>query len=251
MNNKKILWVLLIVGAPFFAKGVVNAPKNNKTSRKIFSTVKMPDFTDKYNIDPAVVDHGDYFKAKKHFEIKLNIYQEFGYDTPDSNFIINSYQDSSVEYVRQDKSGFIRKSGSRTWRNMNPGAIRTSPFAKKMGAVGDAGGFAVFSSEETGMIALKELLRSNAYASLTIYDAIHKYAPFCDNNDPIRYQRHLYERTGININKTLKELSDAELNIIAENIKVLEGWKQGTEEYFGADADVLHEYINVKQKQYN
>lgn len=250
MYKKKILLSSLLFVAPFFAKGGADSTKTSALERNDIRRTCLGVFDFQYDFDCLLSDHPDFFAEVKFFDVKLNLMQEFGYELPDNDFIITSHEDNSVQYMRPDNSGFIRKSGSRTWRNQNPGAIRVSPFIKKMGAIGEAGGFAVFPNEETGMIALKKLLKSDGYANLTIYDAIHKYAPFCDNNNPVNYQRHLYNKTGIDVNRRLCDLSDDELDKIAEVIKVLEGWKTGVLESIGPVADALEEIRN-NQKQYN
>lgn len=251
MNKKKILLSSLIFVAPFFAKGVTKSAKNNSLP-EISNSIELKCYTSNipYGIYPLPIDHQDFFHASRRFDIRHDLNVEFGYVVSDNNFSILSFKDHSVKYTRPDKSGFWRKSGSRTWRNQNPGAIRTSPFTKKMGAVGDAGGFAVFPDEETGMIALKALLRSEAYDSLSVYDAVHKYAPFCDNNDPISYQRHLQAKTGIKTNRKMCDLSDDEIDKIANTIKILEGWIPGEHQSFGGVSDILEE-IHRQQKQYN
>ncbi len=221
---------------PFFVKGIRDAQKD--------TPMPFPMDTKVWNersVEPLPSDYKPAYQTLVKLEQRFNLYHELGYDVRPIVFEIDSSKDIYVRYTRPDGTGFILNYGSRTWRNMNPGAIRTGSFACKMGACGDAGGFAVFPSEEQGMLALKALLRTDAYANLSIYNAIHKYAPFCDNNDPIRYQRHLYTKTGININRKLKDLSDEELDKIAETIKVLEGWKVGNQAAFGFLMDVINQ----------
>ena len=246
MDSKKKLIFFLVFLMPLFAK---EGPAILKKGKKQYvCEAAKPDLPDKNYIEPLLTDNKTTSNTLALFYVKSKLNQDLGYDFIDTAFVIKSYEDSSVRYTRPDGSGFVRMSGSRTWRNQNPGAIRTSPFTRKMGAVGDAGGFAVFPSEEHGMIALKTLLRTDAYSNLSIYDAIHKYAPFCDNNDPVRYQRHLYAKTGIDVNRKLKDLSDAELDKIADTIKILEGWKIGNLSSFGVLSDLLQE-INSEQNQ--
>ena len=164
-----------------------------------------------------------------------------------------------VKYTSPDGSGFIRKSGSRTWRNMNPGAIRYGDFTKQYGACGKAGGFAVFPTEEHGMEALKGLLKSDGYCNLTIEAAIYKWAPPSDNNDTKAYQRHLSKMTGLNLSMKLHQLTPAQLEKVANAIKILEGWKVGSEELFDKEPKVitmnkpnLNNFVNYQNtRQYN
>ncbi len=66
---------------------------------------------------------------------------------------------ANVIYISSDGSLTVWYSGSRAWRNNNPGNIRYTPFAKRHGAIGKAGGFAVFPDYNTGRAALSALLR--------------------------------------------------------------------------------------------
>jgi hypothetical protein len=155
-----------------------------------------------------------------------------------------------------DGSGFVRMSGSRTWRNMNPGAIRPGAFSKQYGACGSAGGFAVFPTEEQGMKALKGLLLSDKYRQLTIASAIYKWAPPSDHNNTKSYQRKLSNMTGLSLSKRLNTLTPAELDKVANAIKIIEGWKPGTEQFFEnskgiSSADVFMYYQRLIQRQYN
>lgn len=118
--------------------------------------------------------------------------------------------------------------GTRSWLNTNPGNIRVSEFSRRMGAIGAAGGFAVFPDENTGMNAIKRLLQSESYIGLTIAGAISKYAPPVEN-DTNAYQRNITQMTGLNINTRMSELTDAELTRVANAIRRIEGWRVGTE----------------------
>ena len=65
---------------------------------------------------------------------------------------------------RVDGSSVRFIGGSRAWRNQNPGnIISAGNFAKDHGAIGSAGGFAVFQNYETGKAALFSLLKTKKY----------------------------------------------------------------------------------------
>ena len=184
------------------------------------------------------------------------ISEEAVYKVPNSlEYNILSYN-KCVRYTLPDGSGFVRMSGSRTWRNMNPGAIRPGSFSKQYGACGAAGGFAVFPTEEHGMKALKGLLLSDKYRQLTIASAIYKWAPPSDHNNTKSYQRKLSNMTGLSLSKRLNTLTPAELDRVANAIKTIEGWKVGTEKTFENSkeitaANVFMNYQNMMQRQYN
>lgn len=131
-----------------------------------------------------------------------------------------------VIFVAADGTQYKQVGGTRAWRNKNPGNIRMSDFSRQAGAIGEAGGFAVFPDEQTGMQAIKRLLRGKNYNNLTIANAVSRYAPPSENNT-VAYQRSLERITGLSINRRISELSDAELDKVANAIRQIEGWKPG------------------------
>lgn len=84
-----------------------------------------------------------------------------------------------------EKGPAFMVSGPRNRRNNNPGNIEYGIFAKKKGAIGTDGRFAIFPDEQTGFEAMKDLLKSKSYRDLTIEEAIKKWAP-APENDPER-----------------------------------------------------------------
>ncbi len=132
-----------------------------------------------------------------------------------------------VIYTLADGSRYKRIGGTPAWRNSNPGNIRYTTFSRRVGAIGSAGGFAVFPDEATGMYAIKALLRTDSYNKLTIAAAISRYAPPVEN-DTAAYQRRLGQLTGLSINMRMSELTDAQLTQVANAIRTIEGWTPGT-----------------------
>lgn len=135
---------------------------------------------------------------------------------------------NDVIYTHSDGMKLKRTGGTRAWRNKNPGNIRYSKFAQNAGAIGTAGGFAVFPDEDTGISAITALLRSDTYRNLTVGDAIRRYAP-PHENDTRAYQRYLERLTGVKIDTRINDLNPAELARIAAAIKTIEGWTPGRE----------------------
>ena len=131
-----------------------------------------------------------------------------------------------VIYENADGSRTRRTGGTRAWRNLNPGNIRYSDFARRVGAIGRAGGFAVFPDEKTGMRAIESLLRSNSYNHLTIAGAISRYAPPSENNTA-GYHRRIEQLTGMSINRRMSDLSETEISRVATAIREIEGWQPG------------------------
>lgn len=131
-----------------------------------------------------------------------------------------------VIYKMPDGTSVKRTGGTRAWRNSNPGNIRYSEFARRVGAIGQAGGFAVFPDEATGMYAIEALLRTDSYNKLTVQGAISRYAPPSENNTA-SYHRRIEKLTGIPITKKMSELTPGELTRVANAIKQIEGWTPG------------------------
>lgn len=90
---------------------------------------------------------------------------------------------TSHDVVFTDNQGklFVRQGGSRAWRNNNPGNVHSGEFANQHGAIGEAGGFAVFPDDATGGAALK---------------AVSHYAPPKENNTKA-YAQNLQKLTGL------------------------------------------------------
>lgn len=131
-----------------------------------------------------------------------------------------------VVYTTADGRRVRRTGGTRAWRNLNPGNIRYSEFSRNAGAIGQAGGFAVFPDEETGTRAISSLLRGQSYNNLTIARAITRYAPPSENNTAA-YHRRIQQITGLNINRRISDLSDGELSRVVDAIRAIEGWEAG------------------------
>lgn len=148
-------------------------------------------------------------------------------------YVIEAFSsEKDVVYKFNCGSKLVRRGGTRAWRNNNPGNLRYGNFARENGAIGTAGGFAVFPDEETGMRALKKLLRSNTYSKLSISAAINKYAPPVENNTQ-RYKTRLSKMTGLPLSTKLATLNENQLNEVALAIRAIEGWKPGNENYKG------------------
>lgn len=120
----------------------------------------------------------------------------------------------------------VRVGGTRAWRNNNPGNIVRGSFTQNHGDIGTDGRFAIFPDEATGMAALLALLLTSTYQSLTIKDAIFKYAP-PNENDSDAYVKFIQQQTGLDITRQMSSLNTDELNSVAGAIQVQEGWRAG------------------------
>jgi RHS repeat-associated protein len=120
----------------------------------------------------------------------------------------------------------LRSDGSRSWRNNNPGNLITSRFSSANGSIGAAGGFAVFPDYDIGVDALTSLLQTQTYQSLTVNQAISRFAPPSENNTS-NYQNYIQAQTDLNPSVRLNTLSTQQINNIATTIQRMEGWRPG------------------------
>jgi len=90
---------------------------------------------------------------------------------------------------------------NKSWRNKNPGNLRSSAFAETK----DEDGYAVFATYEQGMYALCQdlLLKSGGKTSTkltstsTLLELMEVYAPADDNNDPRDYAIFIVDHLGL------------------------------------------------------
>jgi len=121
----------------------------------------------------------------------------------------------------------VRKGGTISWRNNNPGNIRPGDFATKHGAIGQSGGFAVFPTVEAGEKARKDLLFETAsYKYLTIAQAISKYAP-PNENPTATYIANVSRSVGVSPDTKLSDLNPAQQDKMLASMKQIEGWREG------------------------
>jgi len=188
----------------------------NNTGNKTNAADKIPD-----NIKP-----------------KYTLTQSSGINTPvdtSSKFVFaEKYGRRGVVYKLEDGSQIIRTNGTRQWRNNNAGAIQYGDFARKNGAIGTDGRFAIFPDYETGFKALQTLLKTETYKNLTIQSAIYTYAPPSENNVSA-YLSRLKHLTGISLKLRIRDLDDAQLHDVANAIETIEGWVPGTETVIPSD----------------
>lgn len=133
----------------------------------------------------------------------------------------------AVTIHKPDGSSETRTGGSRAWRNNNPGNLRAGTFANNHGAIGSAGGFAVFPDEETGDAASAALLRTPTYSGLSVDDAIARRSP-SNENDTENLQNTIHNMSGLSGDEIVGELDDNQMSKLTDAIKRTEGWIPGT-----------------------
>lgn len=123
-------------------------------------------------------------------------------------------------------NGEEREGGSISWRNNNPGNLR---FKNQKGAIGTAGGFAVFESLEAGENARKKQVFDidGSKRNLTIAQMVTKYAPKSDNNDTAKYIDVVAKAAGVSPDTKLTSLNEQQQNAVMVAMKKHEGFSEG------------------------
>ena len=153
-------------------------------------------------------------------------------NTPEQNSVasrpIRAHESGpDVVYTYTNQSQTRRSSGTRAWRNNNPGNIRPGRFTDSAGSIGRAGGFAAFPDEQTGMDAIILLLKTPRYQAKTLAQAISAWAPPSDGNNTSSYQQQVSNETGVALSTPLHSLNDSQLWQVARIIRRIEGWTTG------------------------
>lgn len=129
-------------------------------------------------------------------------------------------------YTTQGGGNFRKVGGSRSWRNNNPGNIEYGDFARRYGAIGTDGRFAIFPDEATGQRARAALIfNGDKYRNLTLTQAIERYAPSSENHTTA-YQRRVLAAVG-GANLPMHKYSPAQQQAILRTMQDVEGWKVG------------------------
>jgi hypothetical protein len=161
-------------------------------------------------------------------EIITDVFKRMDYDS----------NTKTILYYTYDNRVLRRVGGERSWRLNNPGNLDfagTTDLQK--GRIGSAyiPGFvangvehkphnaAVFESYDAGCKAQVDLLKRK-YRDNTIAQMTEIYAPRIDHNDPVQYANELLAKTGISPTKTFREMTDEEVEKIAYNMRVKEGY---------------------------
>lgn len=131
-------------------------------------------------------------------------------------------------YYYSDGTTLTKEGGTVAWRNNNEGNLR--PGSLSSNRIGkDRKNFAVFATPEDGHEAKKYLLfSSSSYKNLTLKEAIKKYAPAGDNNNPVKYAANVMKDGNVE-NKIMHTYKSSEQNRIMDAMKIQEGFKVGKE----------------------
>lgn len=132
-----------------------------------------------------------------------------------------------IVYAWAGKSALVRIGGTRSWRNNNPGNLEYGDFAKRNGAIGTDGRFAVFPDEGAGADAQAVLLKS-VYSEHSIARFIAAYAPEPEN-DVECYLRHIEAQAGLDRALVLGRLTHDEWKRLLAAVRDMEGFAPGQE----------------------
>jgi hypothetical protein len=134
-----------------------------------------------------------------------------------------------IIYYREDGSSSIYIGGQRNWRNNNPGNIGygNGKLVTKLGAIGKAGGFAVFPDYQTGRRAIFSVLKKDDFQGRTVSKAIEVWAPKEHSNDTELYKKNVQSWTQIDLTKQVNSLSEEELEKLVKAIERKEGTGAG------------------------
>ena len=183
-----------------------------------------------------------------------------GFGSSGAGALENAIPGQRLPSTGMGSGGIIRRGalgslggGSRSWRNSNPGNIKFGAFARSMGAThADEKGFAVFPDYATGRKAQEKLLfESKAYSGLTIGEAIRKWAPASDGNDPAGYAAQMAKAAGATVNTPMASLTPDQRKRFLDAQQAKEGWTPGnTSSPIGAIADQIKGSANHMRGQY-
>ena len=105
-------------------------------------------------------------------------------------------------------------------RNNNPGNLGANDWSNPVGVsqVDKEHSFAVYGTPEEGARAKASLLSGGKYRNLSIYDAMHLYAPPKDNNPTGTYIDHIVRETGVPSSRRISDLSETEFDRMLDAI---------------------------------
>lgn len=151
--------------------------------------------------------------------------------SPSSNQVVGEVVRAGPGWtqVRLANGDVVHRQGARNWRNNNPGNIEAGAFARRYGAVGSDGRFAVFPTYEAGRRAKAALIfESPRYRDLSIAEAINRYAPPFENNTAA-YANGVARAAGVTLDTPMSSLTSAQRERVLNAMERIEGFRQGTE----------------------
>lgn len=177
-----------------------------------------------------------------------------------SNSVIYYDEDENklIRYWKSYEGQNVNEASTRSWRNNNPGNLVIGDFARRNGAIGQAGSvsgtkckFAVFPNYATGHQAqVRHLKEGTMYIDLTLNEFPRKYTGVKlgdpDTEEVINYRKAIRFFTKLDMERTIRSLNDEEYELLHDAMKKHEGWREGKEEFIEVKK-VLGVHINRKK----
>jgi len=148
-----------------------------------------------------------------------------------------------IRYWKRSDDEPVDRASTRSWRNNNPGNHVIGDFARRNGAIGQAGSipgkklkFAVYPDYATGRKAqAKRLKEGKMYIDLTLNEFVRKYTGVKpgdpDTEEVVNYRKAIRFFTKFDMDRTIRSLNDEEYEELLDAMKKHEGWREGREEY--------------------
>lgn len=218
------------------AAGIVNKWVKEKTGVDIAATAKGAWETAKSTVVTAAGAAVDFVKANAPSLVPETVKRAAaaGERAVTGMLGISKVVETGAGYnvVQRGDGSTVRQDGARNWRNNNPGNIEYGDFAKRFGAIGSDGRFAIFPDYETGRAAKAALIfDGKAYRDLSLSAAISRYAPPSENNTAAYHSAVLAAAGG---EKRMGDYTPAERRAILDAMQRVEGYKVGTVKQVGA-----------------
>jgi hypothetical protein len=173
------------------------------------------DFKKAYFYQKEKINKNLDFNKKNYVEINLEK-KEFIDDFKKREKLKKSQLQVKVETNNQE---FLKKYGSRSYRNKNPGNLR---YVGQIGATGkDANGYAVFESLKAGKLAHLRQIKLDASRNHTVRTFLKKYAPG-QENDSLKYEQIFLKWFPNATSKTL--LKNLNLEKVQKIMQQIEGY---------------------------
>lgn len=180
----------------------------------------------------------------------------------DDNAVVYYDEDGNklTRYWKRFEGQDVNEASTRSWRNNNPGNLVMGDFARRNGAIGQAGfvpdgkkkfKFAVFPDYGTGRKAQAVRLKEgNMYIDLTLNELPRKYTGVKpgdpDTQEVINYRKAIKFFTKLDMERTIRSLNDEEYELLLDAMKKHEGWREGKEEYIEVKK-VLGVHVTTKR----
>lgn len=133
----------------------------------------------------------------------------------------NDEDETKVNIILTNDQEYLKKYGSRAYRNNNPGNLK---YTGQIGAIGkDDKNFAIFENYEAGRLAHMRQITLDAKRGKTLGSFIKRFAPHTENHTST-YEKEILESFGGYASDT--PLSSFELEKLQRIMQQIEGWRE-------------------------